>query len=70
MASEVRSAAEATKVATTFLKQYYGFLRPISAEKKNGSWNVKVDVGIVVQQIASIDIDASTGEVMQYSFPR
>ena len=70
MASEVKSAAEATRIATSFLKQYYGFLRPISAVKKEANWIVEVDVGIITKEIAEVKIDASTADVIGYSFPQ
>lgn len=70
MASEIKSAAEATRIATSFLKQYYGFLRPISAVKENGNWIVKVDVGVVMKEIAEVKVDASTSDVTGYSFPQ
>ena len=70
MAGEIKSAAEATRVATAFLKQYYGFLRPISAAKENTTWVVRVDVGVLSQEIAEVKIDASTTEIVGYSFPK
>jgi len=69
MAGEIKSAAEATRVATSFLKQYYSFLRPISAVRKNTSWIVKVDVGVITKEIAEVKIDASTADIVGYSFP-
>ena len=69
MAGEIKSAAEATKIATTFLKQYYAFLRPISATRENATWIVEVDVGVVMKEIAEVKIDASTADVTEYSFP-
>jgi len=69
MPTEVKSATEATRIATSFLKQYYSFLRPISAKKDNDHWIVQVDVGIVVSQIADVEIDASTADITGYSFP-
>lgn len=69
MTDEVKSAAEATKIATTFLKQHYDFVRPISAAKKNGSWVVKVDVGLILKEIAEVKIDVLTAEIIEYSFP-
>lgn len=70
MASEIKSASEATKVATSFLRQYYGFLRPISAMRDNAIWIVKVDVGVVLKEIAEVKIDASTADIIGYSFPQ
>jgi hypothetical protein len=70
MAGEIKSAAEATKIAASFLKQYYGFLRPISAEKENGNWLIKIDVGVITKEIAEVKINAITADVTGYSLPR
>ena len=70
MPYEVKNANEATRIATSFLRQYYGFLRPISAVKENTIWIVKVDVGVISQEIAEVKIDASTADVIGYSFPK
>ncbi len=70
MVNEIKSAVEATKIATTFLKQYYNYVHPISAVKENGNWLVKVDVGILLNQIAEVKIDASTADVIGYSVPK
>jgi len=69
MAGEIKSAAEATRIATTFLKQYYAFLRPISASKGDGTWIVRVDVGVITKEIAEVELDASTADMIGYSFP-
>ena len=69
MAGEIKSAAEATRIATSFLKQYYPFLRPISASKQNSTWIVEVDVGVISKEIAEVKIDSSTADVIGYSFP-
>jgi len=70
MAGEIKSAAQATRIATTFLKQYYAFLRPISAVRDDANWIVKIDVGLVTRDIAEVKIDASTADVTGYSLPR
>ena len=70
MAGEIKSAAEATRIATSFLKQYYGFLRPISATRENATWIVKVDVGVLKTEITEVRIDASTADIVGYSFPK
>ena len=70
MPYEVKNANEATRIATSFLRQYYGFLRPISAVKENTIWIVKVDVGVISQEIAEVKVDASTADVIGYSFPK
>ncbi len=69
MASEIKSAAEATKIATSFLRQYYAFLRPISAVRKEANWIVEIDVGVITKDIAEVKIDASTADIVGYSFP-
>ena len=70
MVGGIKSAAEATRIATSFLQQYYAFLRPISAERADTTWIVQVDVGIVTREIAEVKIDASTAEITGYSFPK
>ena len=70
MAGEIKSAAEATRIATSFLRQYYGFLRPISAVREDATWIVKVDVGVLRKEIAEVKIDASTADITGYSFPK
>ena len=69
MPSEVKSAAQATEIAASFLKKYYFFLRPISAVREDATWIVKVDVGVLQKEIAEVKIDASTADVTRYSFP-
>ena len=70
MVGGIKSAAEATRIATSFLQQYYAFLRPISAERTDTTWIVQVDVGIVTREIAEVKIDVSTAEITGYSFPK
>ena len=70
MPEEVKSAQKATEIATSLLKQYYGFLRPISASRQNNKWIVKIDVGLVTTQIVEVVIDASTGNITSYALPR
>jgi len=69
MAYQVKSAKEATTIATNFLKQYYAFTQPKSASKDNDIWVVEVDVGVLMSEIAQVRIDASTADVIGYSFP-
>ena len=70
MAGEIKSAAKATEIAASFLKQYYGFLRPIGAVKEDATWVVEIDVGLVFKEIAEVKIDALTAEVIGYSLPK
>jgi hypothetical protein len=69
MASEVKSAEQATKIAASFLTKYYFFLHPISAVKENATWIVRVDVGAIGTQIAEVKIDTLTGDITAYSVP-
>ena len=69
MPGEVKSAVEATKIATSFLRQYYAFLRPTGAVREDATWVVKVDVGVLRKEIAEVKVDASTADVIGYSFP-
>ena len=70
MAGEIKSAAKATEIATSFLSKYYFFLRPMGAMREDAIWIVKVDVGIVTREIAEVKIDASTADITGYSFPK
>jgi len=69
MPGEVKSAAQATEIAASFLKKYYFFLRPVSAVREDATWIVRVDVGALQKEIAEVKIDASTADVTEYSFP-
>ena len=70
MTGEIKSAEEATKIAASFLKQYYTFIRPISAARDNANWIVKIDVGVIQTSIAEVKIDTLTADVIGYSFPK
>jgi hypothetical protein len=67
--AEVTSAKQATDLAIQFLQQYYWFNKPLSASKKGNIWGVKVDVGGFIVQVADVQIDASTSEVIGYELP-
>ena len=69
MPEEVKSAKKATEIAASFLKQYYFFLRPISALREDATWIVKVDVGVIQKEIAEVKIDASSADITGYSLP-
>ena len=70
MIEEVKSAKKATEIATSFLKQYYFFLRPISAVREDATWMVKVDVGAIEAKIAEVKIDALTADIAEYTLPK
>ena len=69
MTGEIKSAAKATEIATSFLKQYYAFLSPISAIREDPIWIVKIDVGLVTKKIAEVKIDTTTAEITEYLLP-
>ncbi len=70
MAGEIKSAAEATRIATSFLSKYYFFLRPVSAVREGSTWVVKIDVGAIQEKVAEVKIDALTADIAGYTFPK
>ena len=66
----ITSAKQATEIATEFLNEYFTAQKPISTKKGNGNWVVKVDVGLFLTQIATVEIDADSGEVLSYVLPQ
>ncbi|MBI2171577.1 MAG: hypothetical protein HYU30_06105 [Chloroflexi bacterium] len=66
---QVRNAQQATSVALAFLGRYYYFVQPKGAKKTNGAWEVKADVGLTKEIVATVQIDATTGEITSYEFP-
>ncbi len=69
MAGEVKSAAEATKIARSYVGQYYFFSRPVKAVRENDTWFVDLDVGPLDTEIAKVKIDAKSGEILGYDIP-
>ena len=69
MATEVKSAPQATEIAIAFVGKHRFFARPLSAIRENGNWVVKIDVGPLAKEIASVKIDAKTGEILEYEIP-
>ncbi len=69
MASEVKSAAEATEKAESFIKKYRWYTRPIKAVREDDTWVVEIDVGPIFTTIAKIKIDAKSGDISEYSIP-
>ncbi len=68
---ELKSAAEATEIALSFLKKHYQFIpqQPIKAVKEDNLWLVEIDVGLLRTRIAKIKIDAKTAVILEYSIP-
>ncbi|MBI4306692.1 MAG: hypothetical protein HY678_10280 [Chloroflexi bacterium] len=62
----INSADQATEKAVQFLKRHFAFQQPKSAKQVNGEWIVKVNVGLFFEQIATVTIDAKSGEVTAY----
>ncbi len=69
MPTEVKSAPQATEIAMSFVAKHRFFARPLSAVRENGHWVVKIDVGPLAKEIASVKIDAKTGEILEYDIP-
>lgn len=69
MAGEVKSAAEATKIARSYVGKYRFFARPIKAVRENDTWFVDLDVGALDTEIAKVKIDAKSGEILEYDIP-
>ncbi len=71
--AEVKNAEEATERALSFLRSKYpirgAVARPMRAVKSDGVWLVELDVGIVKVLVATIKIDASSGDIVEYSIP-
>lgn len=65
---QVRNAQQATAVALAFLGRYY-FVQPKGAKKTNGAWEVKADVGLTDEIVATVQIEATTGKITSYEFP-
>lgn len=62
----INSADQATEKAVQFVKKYFAFQQPISARQADGKWLVKINVGIFQEQIATVTIDATSGDVTAY----
>ena len=71
MAGEIKSAAEATQIALSFLKEHYKFIpqQPVKAAREDAVWMVEIDVGLLRTRIAKIKIDARTAAILEYSIP-
>jgi hypothetical protein len=69
--NEIKSAAKATEIALSFLKEHYQFIpqQPVKAAKEDNIWLVEIDVGLLHTRIAKIEIDAKTGDILEYSIP-
>jgi len=66
---EVKSAADATDKAVTFIKKYRSFVRPMKAVREDGTWLVEADVGPIFTSIAKVKLDAKSGDILEYTIP-
>ena len=64
---EVKSAPEATTIAEKFVKKYRFFTRPVKAVRRDDTWIVEIDVGPIITSIATVTIDAKSGDILEYS---
>ncbi|MBI4203127.1 MAG: hypothetical protein HY532_08465 [Chloroflexi bacterium] len=62
----IASASQATEVAVEFLKRYYPFIAPVKVKKENELWLVQADVGAVTVRLATVVVDAQTGEILSF----
>ncbi|MFQ6116315.1 MAG: hypothetical protein ACE5NG_19835 [bacterium] len=71
--AEIKNASQATEKALSFLLEKYPMrgkvARPLKAVHENNFWVVEFNVGIVRVMVATIKIDRSTGEVIEYNIP-
>ena len=69
MAGEIKSAAEATTIAQSFVKKYRFIARPLKAVREDDTWLVEIDVGPLTTMIAKVKVDAKSGEILEYTIP-
>ena len=69
MEIKVKSAAEATEIAQTFIQKYRWYTRPLKAVREDDAWLVEIDVGPVFNVIAKIKVDAKSGDILEYTIP-
>jgi len=71
--NKIKNASEATDKALSFLMEKYPLrgklARPLKAVHEDNLWIVEFNVGIVKVIVATIKIDASTGDVLEYNIP-
>ena len=66
----ITTASEATDIALKLLEPHCLFQRrPRSAVKKEDVWTVRIDVGLFFRELATVTIDAKSGEVLSYDIP-
>lgn len=69
MDNEVKSAAEATEIARSFIKKYRLYTRPLKAVREDDTWLVEIDVGPIFAIVARIKVDAKSGDILEYTIP-
>jgi len=69
MDNEVKSAAEATEIARSFIKKYRPYTRPLKAVREDDTWLVEIDVGPIFAIVARIKVDAKSGDILEYTIP-
>jgi hypothetical protein len=70
---EITNASDATEKGRSFLLEKYPLrgkiARPISTTRENNIWIIEFNVGVVKALIATLKIDGSSGEVVEYTIP-
>ncbi|HID28224.1 MAG TPA: hypothetical protein EYP22_10520 [Methanosarcinales archaeon] len=70
---EIKNASEATEKALSFLMEKYPLrsriAKPVKTSRENNLWIVELNIGIVRVLIATMKIDAVSGEILEYNIP-
>ena len=70
---EITNASDATDKGKSFLLEEYPLrgkiARPIKTIRKNNIWIVEFNVGVAKALTATIKIDGSSGEIVEYTIP-
>lgn len=68
-AEKVKTAAEATDIAHSFIKKYSTVALPLKAVREKDVWVVDIDVGALAVKIAKVKVDARTGDILGHEIP-
>jgi hypothetical protein len=69
MEATIVTAEQATEIALKFIKKHRSYARLLKATKKAEVWSIKLDVGVMVEKIATVNIDVKNGQIIDYDIP-
>jgi hypothetical protein len=69
METKLYTAEEATELALKFVKRHRSYARLLKATKEGDTWHVRMDIGLIATKIATINIDAKNGQIIDYDLP-